>query len=215
MKVEQKTLDRFNELLEFGDEVLQTKFRVNAGGQYNSFSYDAVENSKSYQWGMKCLSTLEKVFGTNSRYYAEFNDLFNGFDSIQGYEYAKKAFAVLKAAKDDYEDGYIINHIQEENIKISDVNDVAIHLTNKCNEEAKRNTRIYLIIIFEFLVIISMPFFYFFGVKYASLFTIAILVVSYILSFLFLKEVTPTKLHERLLEYEQNRLCKRFGIDKN
>lgn len=87
-------------------------------------------------------------------------------------------------------------------------------ILNKCNEEAERNTTIYLIIVFVFLFLISSLFFYFWGVKYTSVFTIIILILSYLISAITLKEWTPNKLHERFLEIEKERIYKRFDISQ-
>jgi hypothetical protein len=210
MSEKQRNLDRFTELLNLGKRVLQTKFRVNA----REFSHDSVDISLSSQWGIKCLTTLEKVYGKSNRYFTEFNSEFEGFDSIAGYSCAKTAFAILEAAKEDYEDGYVINHLQENNIKIPEASNTTINLASKCDKEAERNTKIYLVIIFELLTLISLPFFYFLGVKYASIFTLMILIISYLLSALSLKEWTPTKLHERILEIEKDRIYKNFDINQ-
>ncbi|HEX8735763.1 MAG TPA: hypothetical protein VF721_10595 [Pyrinomonadaceae bacterium] len=211
MKVEQKYLQRFEELLDIGESVLQTKFRTGGGG----FNFDMVDSSASYEWGMKCLSTLAKVFGENNRYYIEFNNLFKGFDSVVSYENTRKAIAVLKAARDDYKDGYTSKQDKENIIKAPAIKSKSIPLQNELDTEAKRNTRIYLSIIFASLFLFSIIFFYFFGLKNSFFFTIAILISSYFFSALSLKEWTPTKLPERLLEYEKDRIHKRFGIDED
>lgn len=206
----QKRLAQFDEMLELGKTILQTKHSRSMG--YLG-SYEAVEESKAKHWGIKCLSLLEDVFGEASLQYKEFIDLFEGFGSIQGYVNAKNASAVLQAAKELYEEGNARKRTIPR-VTTADSGDAVEHLITGIESEAKRNTRIYLIIISLPVLVISSTFFYYFEIKYASVFTIGIIVVSYILSILFLREITPTKLHERIHEYEQNRLRKKFGFDK-
>lgn len=138
-----------------------------------------------------------------------------------------QAVEILKAAKDDYENDFANENTQETVKSTNDeiqrvinnfneeLNKITEFVKNACGEEAKRNTRIYLAIIFAFLLLITLIFFYFFGVKYSFLFTIGILVISYFLSVLSLKEWTSTKLPERLFEFEKDRIYKRFSIIKN
>lgn len=83
------------------------------------------------------------------------------------------------------------------------------------NTEAERNTRIYLLIIFTFLVIISSLFFYYFGLTNAFVFTLTILIISYIISAFTLKEWTLNKLPDRILEIEKDRIHKRFEAKKD
>ena len=186
MKVEQKYLQRFEELIGIGEGVLQTKFSMGGGG----FSFDMVDSSASYEWGMKCLSTLSKVFGENNRYYIEFNNLFEGFSSIVSYENTRKAIAVLKAAKGDYKDGYSSKE-KKENIAKT-FNTKSIPTQNEIDAEAKRNTRIYSIIIFVMLAIIVSTVFYFFSIN-LSFITFTLLIVGYFLSRSYLKNSFSTK----------------------
>jgi CheY-like chemotaxis protein len=79
-------------------------------------------------------------------------------------------------------------------------------------DEAKRNTRIYLFILFVFLLICSLSFFHFFGIKWGSIFNLGLLTIGYFISAITLKEWTPAKLHERILELEEERIYKRFDI---
>jgi hypothetical protein len=211
MTVEQKRLDQFDELLRLGETVLQTQRSKSLGYLGN---YAAVDESKAKHWGIKCLSLLEEIFGEKSLQYVEFKNLFEGFDSIQSYSNARNALAVLKAAKEIYESGSFTKRIQESEIKISDSSNITEHLISSIELEAKRNVRIYSAIIFVILAIIAVIFFYLLGIS-ISAFTFGLLIISYLLSVFFVKEITPTKLQERLFEYDQNRLRKKFGIDKN
>ncbi len=46
------------------------------------------------------------MFGTDSDYYQQFNKL---FDKFHDYSPITKALGILKAAKDDYEHGFLFN----------------------------------------------------------------------------------------------------------
>lgn len=210
MDIDSRKLNRFNELLILGEKVLQTKYKVSLG---DFGVLDQVDDAKSYEWAMKCLALLEEIFGKGSLYYNQFKDLFEGFTSIAGYDYARRAFAVLKAAKEDYENGFAIEFVQEQNENGISVDGNSQIIATIIDKEAKRNTRLYLIVIFESLLFISSLFFYFFGIKNASVFSLIILIISYLISAFSLKEWTPTKLPERIFEIEKNRIYKNFGVD--
>lgn len=193
--------------------------RINTGGGFigrssgTSFTqkYDKVDYELVKQWGMNCLHLLKNAFDENDDYYIEFKQQSNSFNSNLNYSKVKSAFSVLKAAKDDYENNYFVEDGQENIIASS--SEKTEFITNNCDEEAKRNTRIYLIIIFVNLALISLLIFSYFGIKYASFITFGLLIISFILSAIFLKEWTPTKLPERLLEHEKDRIYKRFGVN--
>lgn len=209
MNVDSKTLDRFNELLDLGEQVLLTKYSVPLGdfGIHNQ-----VDETVSYEWAMKCLNTLEAVFGKGSLHYIEFEDLFRGFTSIEGYSCTKRAFSILKAAKEDYENEHIVKQTREAKIQVEGLSVTTKNVVDVCEVEARRNTRFYLAIIFVFLAVISIILIYFFELTVSLILTIGVFISSYFLSALTLKEWNLTKLPERLLEIEIKRINKRFGV---
>jgi len=214
MPNEQKVITRLEQLIQVANEILLSSQKVSGYIGYSKISGKKLDDATTSQWRMSCLQILGKDFGIDSHYYTEFEKNSNALSSLAGYDQVVKCLGILKSAKDNYENGYYSEDTQEQINNSFEINGGIENIKNNCDNEAKRNTRIYLIIIFEFLIFLSSPFFYFFGIKYASIFTLVILIISYVLSALSLKEWTPTKLHERILEMEKARIYKRFGISE-
>ena len=105
MKIDQKIVNRIQELIDRHAEV--TKTRKQGGGQnmYNP-PYDLVDNEMVNQWGVSCLHILKRVFGETSDHYTKFADL---FPKLANYSRFKEALGILKAAKEDYESGYLFD----------------------------------------------------------------------------------------------------------
>lgn len=102
MKIDEKILVRLDELIANGEKVLQTRRKPAPGVLMGDF----VDSEVSTQWGVNCLSILGRVFGENSAHYKIFDALFKGglnFNSSQ------RCFGILKAAKDDFENGYLFD----------------------------------------------------------------------------------------------------------
>ncbi|NOT48377.1 MAG: HEPN domain-containing protein [Acidobacteria bacterium] len=59
------------------------------------------------QWLISCLTFVERVFGKDSIYYDELKGLHPKVFSTEGWVAVEKVIGVLKAAKDDYENGYL------------------------------------------------------------------------------------------------------------
>lgn len=103
MKIDQKIIDRLQELIGKGEEVLRTNYSRSGGGIVY-MGDRGVDYQLSHQWGMSCLSLLGRVFGKESDHYKKFDVL---FPSLKDHSPIKKAMGILKAAKDDYENGYL------------------------------------------------------------------------------------------------------------
>jgi len=91
--------DRLNYLIEVGEEVLKTRHRPPLG----VIDKDYVNRDPFYQWRAGTLSFLKTVFGDNSTHFQEFQQHCLGSyynDALQGQ-------AILKAAKEDIEGGYL------------------------------------------------------------------------------------------------------------
>jgi len=99
-KVEQKLLGRLEELINSGEEVLSTRTPPPRG----VYGDDSLDLESSIQWATSCLSLLGRVTGKESVYFQNFNSL---LVSIPEYSPARKGLGILKAAKDDYEHGYL------------------------------------------------------------------------------------------------------------
>jgi hypothetical protein len=115
MKVEQKFIQRFQELVDYESWIMQTRTAGNASGVYNGVAvlappYDHLNAEKVSQWGTSCLHLLKQVFGIESDYYINFKELFPHLtDWSTGTQSFKKALGVFKAAKEDYEHGYLFD----------------------------------------------------------------------------------------------------------
>jgi hypothetical protein len=103
MKIDKKIVDRLEQLIEMGAQVSRTA--TSRSTRTVEFWGDhAVDNEMSHQWGTSCLNLLGRVFGKESDHYVRFASLFPEFDN---YSPVVKALGILKAAKDDYENGYL------------------------------------------------------------------------------------------------------------
>jgi hypothetical protein len=113
MNVDQKVIDRLQELIEQASKVQATR-TSRSGGGITYLGDDAVNYEMSHQWGVSALNILSRVFGKDSDHYKRFNEL---FPKLHDYHPILKGLGILKAAKDDYEKGYLFetrNLIQAE-----------------------------------------------------------------------------------------------------
>lgn len=117
MKIDQKIGDRFQELIICVDELMKTRTartgsvtRYPGGGALVSDSSDYVNEEMITQWATSCLHLLQKVFGKESDHYQNFRELAPLLtDYSDGTKTVKKALGVLKAAKDDFEHGFLFD----------------------------------------------------------------------------------------------------------
>jgi uncharacterized protein (UPF0332 family) len=105
MSIDQKIVVRLQQLIEDGEKVLRTKSEKTEEGTSYLGEY-AVNYAIGNQWGTSCLNILGRVFGRDSDHYTRFKELASDFEI---HSRVKKAWAVLKAAKDDYEHGYLFD----------------------------------------------------------------------------------------------------------
>ena len=103
MNIDKKIIDRLEELTKLGEQVVATNFSRSGGG-VTYIGDRGVDSQLSSQWGTSCLNILSRVFGKDSDHYKKFDDLFHKFHD---YSPVRKALGILKAAKDDYENGYL------------------------------------------------------------------------------------------------------------
>ncbi|MEO1339961.1 MAG: HEPN domain-containing protein [Cyanobacteria bacterium J06635_13] len=102
MKVDQKILQRMNQLLEAGEKVLSTrKDPPRKVGNFVVVASASVNSQDAYQWFTSVQNLLARVFGIDSEHYKNFTDQKN--QGGLGYYQVDCAQGVLKAAKDDYE----------------------------------------------------------------------------------------------------------------
>ena len=102
-KLDQKILDKLQELIQFGERVKQTKYSRSGGGVI--YMGDAgVDYELAYQWGTSYLNLLSRVFGLDNVHCRNFESKFPKFHD---YSLVTQALGSLKAAKDDYEQGFL------------------------------------------------------------------------------------------------------------
>ena len=104
-QLDQKILTRLQELILFGEKVKQTKYSRSRNGVV--YIGDAgVDGGLAHQWGTSCLNLLSKVFGADSVHYKSFEAKLSKFHD---YSPVARALGILKAAKDDYEQGFLFD----------------------------------------------------------------------------------------------------------
>jgi hypothetical protein len=115
MRIDQKIVGRFQDLENRANQLLQA--RTVKGGEKGYLFHTPVTNPTYYsvdcelsiQWGASCLHLLKQIFTQESDHYIEFKRLFSEFSEWKNFEVVRQAFGILKAAKDDYEQGYLFD----------------------------------------------------------------------------------------------------------
>lgn len=122
MKIEQKIMERFQQLLTYEGTIMQT--RSFGGGEektargaefvgldytYRTPTYDKVNFELVEKWGISCLHILKNIFNEDNDHYSRFKQLSQSFNTDRNYNAVKLAFSVLKAAKDDYENDHLFS----------------------------------------------------------------------------------------------------------
>src|SRR2546423_19265 len=130
MTIEKKILDRFQHLIDLDAEL--TKSRKQGGGDVYNPPYDYVDKEKATQWGISCLHILPQVFGDKSDQYVRFNEEFPKLSHNTNYYVVKRALGILKAAKDDFESGFLFDtHVLIQAEVFEDFLEQAEHLLKK------------------------------------------------------------------------------------
>jgi len=99
LKLDQIIIKRFDELMKKAQEVEATRRR----GEVDDF----VNSEKFEEWAMSAMNLLQRVFGEESVHYTNFNHHLSKFDSYAT-EF-EKCRGIFRAAKEDYEGGYLFN----------------------------------------------------------------------------------------------------------
>jgi hypothetical protein len=104
-KLDQRILEKLNELIQFGERVKQTNYSRSTG---NMVYMDdrGVNDEMAQQWGTSCLNLLIRVFGPDSVHYKHFETL---FPSFHDYSPITQALGGLRSAKNDYEQGLLFD----------------------------------------------------------------------------------------------------------
>jgi hypothetical protein len=100
MKPDEKIQNRLAELIEMGERVLATKRSLgpNVIGDYR------VDSQLAYQWATSVQNLLARVFGPTSEHYKNFKAQVGSHLSFSP---TYRAQGILKAAKDDYDNGHL------------------------------------------------------------------------------------------------------------
>ncbi len=95
MKIDEKIIKRFEELIERGNKIERP---------LNGKLKDA---PLAFEWQVNCISFLKRVFGENNTYSENFD---RHFSIVQGGNfYFGEPVSIIQAAKNDYENGYLFD----------------------------------------------------------------------------------------------------------
>ncbi len=116
MNIDEKILNRIIDLIKFGNEILNTAelvtrstgFRVVTPFQSRNplkpVQERKVNSTKAIQWRTSCLHFLQRIFGEDFHV-----KNFDNATKSQTFNAVRQGIGVLNAAKDDYENGYLLN----------------------------------------------------------------------------------------------------------
>ena len=123
MKVDEKIIARFNELLARANQLISGR-KITSSEEYYTDEYqeryhnespnyipqtDTINKQDGIQWKISCLSLLNQIFGDKSHYYINFEHESKCSHFDDNLTYFTQSLGVLKAAKDDYENGYLFD----------------------------------------------------------------------------------------------------------
>jgi hypothetical protein len=121
MKLDTRIINRLDELIFIAQELIDER-TISGGnaikqkdfrGGHRTIGYtrvnETIDREKGNQWGISCLHIIKQVFKESSDHYQKFNELFSHFNSANNLQTVKNALGILKAAKDDYENGYLFD----------------------------------------------------------------------------------------------------------
>jgi hypothetical protein len=116
MRIDQKILERFQELVDEGGRMMQTRTSVTGSfpvpyrrGMTRNPPDEKVSPELALEWGLRCLNLLKRVTSIDSDYYLRFKEQSDGFEGFSNCSCVSFAISVLKAAKTDYENGDLSN----------------------------------------------------------------------------------------------------------
>jgi hypothetical protein len=92
MSVDQEIIERFDELLQEGARVLETRTLVTGGfpvayrrGMVRTPPDEKVNSELAIEWGLRGLNLLKRVTNPESDYYQRFKEQSDGFEGISNY----------------------------------------------------------------------------------------------------------------------------------
>ncbi len=103
MKIDEKVIERLDKLIGQINGIRSKSVNTQHGTYY--------DREGIFQFGTSSSSFIERVFGRESSHYIKFNNQFNMFSTAQvnEFKYLHAMTGVLKAAKDDFENGYLFD----------------------------------------------------------------------------------------------------------
>ena len=105
MKIDKRILNRFDQLSEKADKILEEKrfdFTADDGTTYHKIDEPAYR-----AWVTNAFSIIENIFGIDSPQYRMFDTSCNSGNRSAFDQYLEEHRAILMAGKDDYEGGYV------------------------------------------------------------------------------------------------------------
>ena len=107
MRISQEIAKRFEQLLSQGEALLSTRRDSSSFGEnVTVIAPDYVDSAMSEEWATSCLSFLGRVMSKDSEHYRRFSE---HAERIFSHSHAVRACAVLRAAKGDYDGGYLFD----------------------------------------------------------------------------------------------------------
>jgi len=107
MGFDQQISKRLAELVTEGEKILATRQEANSFGRdVTVIMPDFVDSARAEEWATCCLSFLGRVMGKESEHYRRFAE---NTPRISTHSYTVRACAVLRAARSDYDGGYLFD----------------------------------------------------------------------------------------------------------
>jgi uncharacterized protein YozE (UPF0346 family) len=102
MNIDKKILDRIDQILESGNQVIAT--RTSPG--HNVIGDDRIDISLASQWFASALNIIERIFGKESNYFESISRYNSEYPVFSDFS---MALGVFKAVREDYEAGSIFD----------------------------------------------------------------------------------------------------------
>jgi hypothetical protein len=107
MLISEQISKRFEELLRQGEKILSTRQTGSSFGRDVAvIAPDYVDDALAQEWATSCLSFLGRIMGKDSEHYRRYEE---NVGEVSTHHHAARACAVLRAAKADYEGGYLLD----------------------------------------------------------------------------------------------------------
>jgi hypothetical protein len=101
MGIDQRLIERIQQLIKEGEEINPSNFKPLPGRLYFGAP---VNEERANRWATNCLILIRQVFGKDSEHYEQFSRL---FPEIDDWSQILKGIGLLESAKSYYESGFI------------------------------------------------------------------------------------------------------------